>query len=87
MKKVVMRIAGRGCPGCIASALVHVFRIEGVRGAKVIGNELVVLIDDSTDPSAVVEDKKLNDYYKVLSWKVEEAPRRDGRGEYRLALA
>ncbi|MGC9181934.1 hypothetical protein [Thermogladius sp.] len=32
MKKLVMRIKSIGCPGCIATALIHLFKIRGVKG-------------------------------------------------------
>ncbi|MEZ0393991.1 MAG: hypothetical protein ABWK00_02950 [Desulfurococcaceae archaeon] len=85
MKELVMRVAGRGCPGCIATALVHIFRIKGVRGARVVGTEVVVLLDDSASPEVVVKDRALNEYYRILSWSVRPAEG-PAHGIYKIAL-
>lgn len=72
MKKIIIRIMSNGCPSCIATAIPHLLRIKGVRGARVIGMNMVVLTEDWLDPEIVVKDSALNTYYRVLSWSIEE---------------
>ncbi|WP_440060099.1 hypothetical protein ACSU1N_02805 [Thermogladius sp. 4427co] len=72
MKKLTMRIKSVGCPGCIATALVRLFRIKGVRGARVVGLNIIVLLDDDVDPLVVIKDPVLNEYYRIISWSIEE---------------
>jgi hypothetical protein len=85
MKKLVLRVKSVGCPGCIATALAHLFRIKGVRGARVVGLNIVVLLDDGTDPRVVLEDPVLNEYYRIISWSLEEYKGDAALRQYSLA--
>ncbi|AFK50712.1 hypothetical protein TCELL_0287 [Thermogladius calderae 1633] len=84
MKRLVMRIKSVGCPGCIATALIHLFKIRGVKGARVVGMNIIVLLDDDVDPKVVVEDPVINEYYRVQTWSVEEYKSEALAGQYSL---
>lgn len=81
---LVLRVEGKGCASCVASALIHIYRIKGVQGARVRGREILVLLSDRDDALRVVNDSALNEYYTVREWSIVEGNLLSGFSEFRL---
>jgi len=81
---LVLRVEGKGCASYIASALIHIYRIKGVQGARVRGREILVLLSDRDDALGVVSDPVLNEYYTVREWSIVEGNLLSSFSEFRL---
>lgn len=70
MKYVKLEIVSKGCASCIRTSITHLLRIPGVRGAKVVGREVIVIVDDNADVQAIASNAELLRYYTIKSWRV-----------------
>jgi len=84
MWTLVLRVEGKGCASCVASALIHIYRIKGVRGTRVRGKEILVLLSNRDDALRVVSDPVLNEYYTVREWSIVEGNLLSGSSGFRL---
>lgn len=67
-----MKVTSKGCPSCIATIIPHLLKIPGVKGARVLGGELVVLLDDRVDPLSIVRDPVVDMYYRIIQWSIKD---------------
>ncbi|MGC8982382.1 MAG: heavy-metal-associated domain-containing protein [Desulfurococcaceae archaeon] len=70
MKYLEITVSSKGCPSCIATIVPHLLKIPGVKGARVIGKRVIVVLDDEADPLKVVESREVVDFYNIESWRV-----------------
>jgi len=61
-----------------------IYRIKGVRGARVRGREILVLLGNRDDALRVVSNPVLNEYYTVREWSIVEGNLLSGFSEFRL---
>lgn len=67
-----MRVKSKGCPSCIATVLLHLYRIPGVKGARVRGSSVLVLIEDESTAKRILSSDAIRDYYVVEEWSIVE---------------
>lgn len=72
MKYLVIEAKSKGCASCIATIIPHLLKIPGVKGARVIGRKIIVLLGDSVDYKSIVENGEVRKYYDILSWSLVE---------------
>ncbi|MCC6040741.1 MAG: hypothetical protein LM557_01005 [Desulfurococcaceae archaeon] len=72
MKKLILAVRSKGCANCIATIVPHLFRINGVKGVRVKGRIVEVVLEDGASPDLVVGDDTVRSYYEILDWRVVE---------------
>ncbi|MEM4762836.1 MAG: hypothetical protein QXH78_02255 [Desulfurococcaceae archaeon] len=65
---VLLEVESKGCPSCIATIIPHLLQLKGVRGARVQGRFVVVLLDDEVDVDYIIKNTVINDYYRIKAY-------------------
>lgn len=65
MKTVLLEVESKGCASCTLTVLQHLFKTQGVKGARAIGRLIYVYVEDWVTPEHLLSSSGIEKYYFV----------------------
>lgn len=72
MKTVLIEIESKGCASCTLTVLQHLFKTQGVRGARAVGKAIYVYVEDWVTPEHLLKSSGIEKYYFVKRCELYE---------------
>jgi len=79
LKRVLLRVEGRGCGSCITPVKTHLFKHPAVKSVHVIGYNVIVEYDDDYTIEDILHETRVLEYYRVR--EIKEISTRSGDQE------
>jgi len=89
LKRVLLRVEGRGCGSCIAPIKTYLFKHPAVKSVHVVGYNIIIAFDDNYTVEDILRETSVLEYYRVLEIKelaAESENLEESRNEPRYAI-